>query len=1094
MKSRIYLVVAIFVHLSSAAFAQKITLSVTNAPIVSVLDKIQEQSGFEFFYNYTALSRGGNVSIVLKGATVEQALDQLFKDRPFVFLITDKTIIVKIKKESPEAIKSSLALSGTVVDSLGRALNGATVTLTGGSGYYAVTDQKGKFDIGSLSDGMYQLTVTYIGFKKYVQRIELHGRSLNISVFLSNADNKLDEIHVIAYGVTTKRYDVGSVAKISEEEIRSQPVLNPLAALEGRVPGLLVTANSGIAGAAYQVQIRGQNTLGTGQTNLIPDNPLFIIDGIPYAPQNNTYNKSETIVDAGLSPFNLINPFEIESVEVLKDADATSIYGARASNGVILITTKKGKPGKTVLTGEAYTGVNSVTRRLTYLNTAQYLAMRNDAFKADGTTPNDQPGTSGYAPDLLVFDNNRYTDFFKYIYGQRSSTQNANLALTGGDDKNTFYAGLNYGRQTDMFPGDFGENKIGGNIKLHHNSGDRKFNFDVSTALTHDDNELPVSSILLNTFILPPNYPALTNPDGSLSWGYQDFGFNNYLEYLKQTNRSDVLSFRSSMLVSYEILPGLQIKTSIGYNNFMSNGHTENPISSQNPYYDPTGSIVNTSNNFYTWIVEPQISYDRQIGKGRFNLLVGSTFQKTEDAYTSISGTGYTNDSLLGSINFAKTVNSNDNNSLYKYFGGFARVNYTYDSKYIINFTGRFDGSSRFAPGKQWGRFGSVAGGYIFTNEKLFKENLPVLSFGKIKASYGTTGNDNVGNSLFNSNWSPLYSTFTYDGSVGYIPNNLENKNFSWSTTSKLDLGLALAFINDRLTFDADWFRNRTSNQLNLSPLPSQTGFTTVVQNFPGLVQNEGWEFSLSGIALKSTSFCWRTAINVTAPKNKLLAFPNLPSFQQGGKLAVGQPLSVLIGFKYAGINPTTGLYQFLNAQGGKTSSPTQNDRVVIGNTNPRLYGGWRNAFTYKNFTLDIFAEFRKQKGLNYIGSTPNFATTLINVPVYELDYWKNPGDQTKYQRLSAQSFGAVSTALSAYKMSDAVLTDASYIRLKTFGLSYTLKDHVLKALKLSSCRFFLDAENLLTITNYKGADPETQGYYTIPPLRTIAAGLDFTF
>ncbi|WP_165499788.1 SusC/RagA family TonB-linked outer membrane protein [Pedobacter frigidisoli] len=1110
MKLTTLLLIMVIMQVNANSFAQKITLKEKNSSLENVFQEIRNQTGFDFMVTKSVLENARPVNINVTDADLIDVLNKLFKNQSLEYEISDNSVLIR-KREVRAPNRGIIGaffidVRGRIVDEQNVAIPSATIRVKG-SNRATIANSNGNFTLIEL-DPRAVLVISAIGYQtREVAVIPLIG-----TIKMSITTSKLDEVQVIAYGTTTQRTSVGSISKVTSEEIASQSVSNPLLALQGRVAGLLVTSNSGIPGSAVNIQIRGQNTIGSSAVpvNQIPrDNPLFIIDGIPFAPQNASVNRIQGVNDTGipgngLSPFNSIDPSNIESIEVLKDADATSIYGARGANGVILITTKQGVAGKTKFTGAIYAGVNTLSRVMPLLNTSQYLDMRREAYSNDGVTPTVNPGTS-YAPDLLIFDTNRYTDYLKAFYGKNSSVQNGNLALSGGDARNTFNINVGYNRQTYMFPGDFTDNKINGNIKLRHTSINKKFVVDLSTGYSYDKNNVPGSASILSAFTLPPNFPDLVNPDGSLKWDYKGINFNTYnnnvsgsnaMAYLKRSDLVNQYNFLSSMLISYEILPGLKIKSLLGYNTFTANEFSTYPVSAQNPSSFVLSSVANKSiNNFYTWDVEPQISYDRQIGKGKLNLLVGGTLQKTNNNYIGITGTGFSNDLLLGSISSAKTISISDGDKPYKYNAGFGRVNYIYDDKYIVDLTGRFDGSSRFAPGKQWGNFGSMAAGWIFSNEKLFKDALPFVSFGKFRASYGTTGNDNVGSSLYTSNWSALGTTYLYNGGVGYLPKNLENPNFSWSTTRKLETALDLGFLNDRIIVSAAWFRNRSSDQLIQYQLPSQAGFDRVTENFQAVVQNKGWEFVVSGNVLKPGKFDWKTAFNLTVPENKLLSFPGLETSSYSNYLAIGQPMSVAKGYKYVGVNPTTGIYEFLTAKGDVTSAPSPSNgdnKFIIGNTEPDFYGGWRNTLAYKGVQFDIFFEFRKQQGKSYMSSFTSAIGNQFNVPLDALNVWRNPGDQAEYQRLTSQTTSAASNAFTFYRSSDGVYTDASYIRLKTVGLTYALRDAWIQKLGMSTCRLYVNAQNLLTITNYKGNDPETQSYYNVPPIRTVAFGLNF--
>ena len=434
----------------------------------------------------------------------------------------------------------------------------------------------------------------------------------------------------------------------------------------------------------------------------------------------------------------------------------------------------------------------------------------------------------------------------------------------------------------------------------------------------------------------------------------------------------------------------------------------------------------------------------------------------------------------------------------YKYSGSFGRLNYIFNNEYLLNVTGRIDGSSRFIPGKQWGKFGAIGAGWIFTEEAWFKNKVPFLSFGKIRGSYGSSGNDNVGNYQYVSNWSTQSAGYVYGGSIGYLPNNLDNPNYSWSITKKLDGALETGWFSNRLLASVDWYRDRSGNQLIQYTLPSQTGFQYVTRNFQAVLQNTGWEVAISSTNIKKKDLSWTTSFNISFSNNKLIKFPGLAASSYGNTYAIGRSVSTVLGYKYAGINDTTGIYQFYTTKGQKTYTPSafnKDNLFVLGNPNPKFYGGMRNTFSYKGITLDVFLEFRKQSGFNYVSQVNNPFGYMTNLPTDALNNVTEKGKGAPYERLTSKSYGsAAANVWQYYRTSSAGYGDASYLRVKTVGLSYSLSNDVLKKVKMNSCKVFVNAQNLLTITKYKGNDPETQSYYGTPPMRTIAGGINFNF
>jgi len=423
------------------SFSQKITVSLRGAGLEKVFRQIEKQSSYRFVYSEETLQNTLPVSVDIHNGTVEQVLSICFNNQPATYSINDKVIMVKARPVEREPADSAEygVITGRVTNEQGEALEGATVTIKGHAQATA-TDRTGNFLLRTASAPV-ALIVTNIGYTS--QEITFKGKSPLLAK-LKSAINTLDETVVTGYGKTTRRLNTGNISSVTAEEIGRQPVSNPLAALEGRVPGLLITESNGYPGSSFKVQLRGQSSIGLTPGILPPNDPLFVINGVPYAPNNNQINQINSAAgNGGLSPFNNINPSDIESIEILKDADATAIYGSRGANGVVLITTKKGKAGKTTVNINVYTGIQKALQSMDLLNTSQYVAMRKEALANDGAIP-DQSN----APDLLSWDTTRYTNWKKQFIGGTAHTTNAQLSLSGGNENTQFMLSTNYYRQT----------------------------------------------------------------------------------------------------------------------------------------------------------------------------------------------------------------------------------------------------------------------------------------------------------------------------------------------------------------------------------------------------------------------------------------------------------------------------------------------------------------------------------------------------------------------------------------------------------------------------------------------------------------------
>jgi hypothetical protein len=492
-----------------------------------------------------------------------------------------------------------------------------------------------------------------------------------------------------------------------------------------------------------------------------------------------------------------------------------------------------------------------------------------------------------------------------------------------------------------------------------------------------------------------------------------------------------------------------------------------------------------------SWIVEPQITFNRKIKRNKFDVLIGTTFQQNNNNSLRQSGTGYTNDLVLEDIHSASTVKVESAlNSQYKYSAIFGRLNYNLEDKYIVNLTARRDGSSRFGSENQFHNFGAIGLAWIFSEETFLKDNFPFMSFGKLRGSYGTTGNDQIDDYQFLNLYNPTSSTVPYQGAKGLLPNGLPNPYLAWEETKKLQLGLDIGVLNDRVLLNLNYYRNRSSNLLVGNSLPIVTGFGSVIENLPATVQNTGWELMLQATIFKHKNFGWSSNISLTIPRNKLVSFPDIENSSSANFLVIGQPISIRKVFHFADVDSETGVFRFFDSHGNPTSTPDNiKDAYVIIKNFPSYYGGWQNTLIYKKFQLDIFVQFVTQNGPNkFFGSNPG---TRSNNPISILDRWQRKGDIASHQRFSQDN--SISDQYFKAVGSDAAYSNASFAKLKNVSASWTLPESLMNRLKVKSTRLFIHAQNLLTITKYVGLDPETLSSSVLPPLRTITVGLQMT-
>ena len=964
-------------------------------------------------------------------------------------------------------------LHGKVVDENDKPVPGAVITVKE-TAKATLTGSKGLFVI--RADEGQTLIVSCAG---YDDREILVGSDKNPTIQLEqNLASLLNTVVVNkGYYTTTQKLNTGNVSTIKAFEIAEQPVANPLAALEGRSPGVIVTPSNGLPGAGYTVDIRGQNSILNG------NDPLFLIDGVPFT--NSSISLGAISANGPQSPFNSINPGDIESVEILKDADATAIYGSRGANGVILITTKKGKIGKTKLDLTVYSGSGKITRMSDFLNTQQYIQMRREAFSNDHITPD-----IANAPDLTAWNTTRNTDWKKLLIGGSATTTDVQASLSGGNAQTQFLFGSGIHRETTVFPGQLADMRAAFHSNVTHTSQDNKFKAVLTTSYSTDKNNL-IGQDLTGSIRLSPNAPALYDSTGELNWSEGGAMFSNPLAYLLQKSAATTDYLMTNLTLRYQLLPGLNLKANLGYNSMQLQQTFFYPGASLNPAFNFTGFAEYSSNSFKSWIIEPQAEYQNAWGKAKFEFLAGTSFQQEATNGSIAYANDFSSDALLASPSAAGEIVVTGNNTLYRYQAVFGRVGLNWADKYVLNLTGRRDGSSRFGPDRQFANFGAIGAAWVFSKEAFVKDRLPFISYGKLRGSFGTTGNDQIGDYRYLNTYSS--NVYPYQGQTGLVPTQLYNPDYGWESNRKSELGVELGSLHDRVVATVSYYLNRSSDQLIFSTLPIQTGFNGVIRNLPALVQNTGWEFQLNTALIQAKDFTWDVSLNWTIARNKLLKFPGLSTSAYASTFQIGQSLNIVKLVHQTGVDPQTGLFQFSDKNGHTTSAPIfPDDYTVIKDMTPAFYGGISNRFQYKGLTLSLFFQFVRQLGFNdaYGNATPG---SMVNQPSDVLNRWQKPGDVRPNQLFTTTDPG--STAYGYYSGgSDGAVSDASFVRLKTAALSYSLPVRWSNPVKAELIRFYLQGQNLLTLTHYKGGDPEMKNTSILPPLKMLTAGAQLTF
>lgn len=980
----------------------------------------------------------------------------------------------KLLRTLPSARQQN-QISGTITDGKSP-LPGVTITIKSRSNYAVLSDFDGKFSLEAKANDT--LVVSYIGYKR--AEIPINYRK-TIHIQLQEDITSLQEVRINAgYYSVKEKERTGSIARITAKDIETQPVTNVLATMQGRMAGVNITQQTGMPGGGFDIQIRGQNSL-----RFDGNSPMYIVDGMPYASEPIGSLFTSGHLPRRTSPLNSINPGDIESIEVLKDADATAIYGSRGANGVVLISTKRGKAGKTKFMASVSSGSGHITRFMDLMNTEDYLAMRREAYANDGVTdyPADAYDING------TWDQNRYTNWQKELLGGNSSISTIQTSLSGGSKQTQFVLSGNYNKETTVFPGDYKYEKGNVHMNLNHESEDQRFRINFTSGYVVQNNNMPTADFMGTALTLAPNAPPLYDAVGNLNW--ENGTFNNPLQVLATDFKGRTNDLIASSLLSYRLFKGFEIKSSFGYSDLRYKELNLLPSTMYNPAYglDSSSSLAfenNTSRN--SWIMEPQANYQFTADQAKIDLLVGSTFQQQTANQMVNMGYGFASNGLIenpASASLFSIMNSDE--TVYKYQAFFGRANINWKGRYFINMTARRDGSSRFGMANRFASFGAVGASWLFADEPIIKNNIEFLSFGKLRASYGTTGNDQIGDYQYLDTYSTSGSN--YQGTSGLQPTRLFNKNFGWETNRKLEVALETGFLKDRIFLTAAWYRNRSSNQLVGIPLPGITGFTSIQANLDAEVQNSGYELTLRTLNLQGDKWSWTTSFNLTRARNKLLSFPDLEASPYQSQFVIGKPLNIVKVLHYVGLDPQSGTYQFqdLNSDGVLSAN---DDKGFIKELNPKFYGGLQNQLKYGAVQLDFLFQFVKQENYTeaFGGVLPG---TMSNQPASFVSHWQTPGDSGPNQLYSTGINSNAQRANTLYSQSDAVIADASYIRLKNISLTYDLPKEWTKSF---SCKLSLQGQNVLCLTSYKGADPEFKTAGFMPPLRVYSSTLQITF
>lgn len=1054
----------------------RITLNKVNVPLNELLAEIESQSDYTFLVNQELIDLTRKVDIVVKNETISTVLKLLFDNTDIKYALLDNQIVLSSKKaqKSGEGDKTPKSLAGFVKGSNGQPLPYVTIMVKG-TNIGVTTETDGAYYIENLPENAV-LKFSFMGLEG--QEIAVNNRSM-LNVTMTESVTGLNELVVIGYGSVQKKDLTTAVSVVKVDDVGVKNMPNLTQAIQGKVAGVRVTQASGNPSGNFSIQIRGATSITSS------NDPLYVVDGI-------------STDDIGA-----INPSDIESMQILKDASSCAIYGARAANGVVLITTKRGTANKPLITLNSTFGVSNVTKKLDLLNTSQLIQLINDERVNAGLTP------AEYLEGVTA-DN----DWQDIIYSQAYSS-NLQLAFSGGNEKTRFYSSLNrFNNDGVIDPSTFRRYTF--KVNLDHEmyewlSFGTNINISRSRSVNITDNAtINEGGTVLGALSTPSFVPEYTEE------GY--FGYNPYdgqsnplasMYGSDSENRSNNLL--GNLFVKINLFPHLSFKTSLGVDAVFSTYDSFTYVEKSAYAVSTGGGAQNNSNQTTALLFENILDYNRKFGKHSVSSILGMTTQQFSGENSWLVVRGFPNSSVQ-TLNAASTATSFGTqayeSALLSYLG---RVSYAFDDKYLVSVNFRRDGSSKFGDNEKYGNFPSISAGWRISSES-FLSSVKEITDLKIRASYGLTGNQNGIDNYAHISKVGLGALYPFSGNVitGYYPLSLGNESLKWESTKQTDIGIDLTMFDSRLTVIVDAYLKNTSDALLDVNLPLSTGFATGIQNF-AKIQNKGLEFEVISRNLTG-AFKWYTDANISFNRNEVVQIAGGSSaviytgniIRERGFVTTireGHSMSEFYGYRVSGVNPLTGDIDYIKSDGtlGDYSAMDADlDRVVIGDPNPDFIYGLTNTFSYKGLNLSVLIQ-------GVYGNEIFNATRLEleamegykNASVAVLDRWVNPGDITDIPR-------AVFASPVNSEVSSRFVEDGSYLRVKNVTLSYDIKSSVLDKIKIKSLNVFVSGQNLLTFTDYTGYDPEVSvstnptslgvDAGTYPNVRGITCGLNVAF
>ncbi len=1029
----------------------------------------------------------------------------------------------------PAIFAQTGSITGTVTNQDGDPIPTANVLLVE-IARGAATNLGGKYTIDNVPAGTYTLRVTFVGYMDYEDEVTIQeGQTITKDVVLQEGTIGLEELVVVGYGTKLEEELTGSIARVSGEDVKNVPVSNIEGALQGRVAGVRINSNNGKLGQAISVRIRGASSISAGKE------PLFVIDGVPMYTQN-----LSTASNADLNPLAALNLNNIKSISILKDASAAAIYGSRASNGVIIITTKEGQRGPTQYSVSYQIGFSEPSGYRDFLNGEQYIKLFTEAAINGGIYAFNRGGNpAGFPSEQAAIDvylgivkgfftrvskgrnwrENPFNTNWQQLAFQDGANQKFNISASGGDEDTRFFISGGYSDATGILI-DNNFTQFSGRINLDHTASD-KLQLGVNLSLNRSLNDRVEYDNSFGTPLQlvaqPPISPLYVDADGDPTNGYQQG--DEYIERPLYVNGLDIAKNNSfstnafhtlgKVSANYQIMSNLEWQNEFGID--LINQREETYYNTQLDYYvGSQGSGYSAFTQVQSYNANSYLTYLLTVNSDHnFEIVGGSSYNWVTYEFTSVGGEDFPNDNFHNLANAASITSGSASETNYSFLSFFARANYDYNGKYLATLSFRADGSSRFGINNRFGYFPAASAGWILTEEDFLSES-DFLSFLKLRASYGITGNAGIANFASRG----LYSGSSYVGNPGISPAQTPNPDLKWESTAQLDIGIDFGLFNGRITGKLDYYRKTTTDLLLSVNLPGQTGYVSQLRNV-GSLENYGFEVVINTINTAG-EFFWTTNFNFSINHNTIKDING--QVIEGGfinRAIEGYPIGVFFAHEYAGVDPENGdaLYWInktdpetgigvIDHSLGKTNNPNLANQVPIGNPNPDFIGGIGNTITWKGFRLDMLWQFVYGNKIYNGGGVYMSASAAYfdNQTIDQLNAWQEPGDITDVPE-ARLFWGNGLVASSRW------LSDGSYLRLKMLSLSYDFGVALLEQLNIRRARLFITGSNLLTFTKYPGWDPEVNtdiisdsniglgtDFYAAPQPRTISVGIDLGF